>query len=283
MGTGSDVNLLETIYISVDLPVDPRLYTPWMGVRVREAKRALPLPLPIGDDPIMGITSIDLLQEMPEEQKKIKKEKEEREAKMNDEAAEREAEREAKIAAGGDVEEVSHPRPSHPAAFHDASTCRLRAARLPTSPPPTFLARTPALPFDRAPSLSTEPSATRADQEEIAKLPNEEVLDELFLSSAARNISAIKMAGKNGKEMPEPVRLRTAEIPQDRRAHRLTPITAPWPPPVTHMTAALGLTRPWLRFMLACTGWHAHDRDAGDDRTAGRRRGGGGGGGRRPV
>jgi hypothetical protein len=35
--TGTDINILETRYFKVLLPTQPQLYTPWMGVRVREA------------------------------------------------------------------------------------------------------------------------------------------------------------------------------------------------------------------------------------------------------
>jgi len=89
---GSDINILETKYFKVLLPEEPRLYTPMMGVRVREASKFVPFA---GDDwdPVMGITSINLLEHMPDEQKKIKEEKEAALARAQDEAAQQEAER----------------------------------------------------------------------------------------------------------------------------------------------------------------------------------------------
>ena len=49
---GTDINILETRYFKVLLPTQPQLYTPWMGVRVREAGKLIPF---VGDDwdPVM--------------------------------------------------------------------------------------------------------------------------------------------------------------------------------------------------------------------------------------
>lgn len=73
MNTGAHINLLETMYLRVDLPLDAKLYEPMMGIRVRESSQ-LKLPF-IGQDPIMGISSINLLEEMSEYQEKLKEEK----------------------------------------------------------------------------------------------------------------------------------------------------------------------------------------------------------------
>ena len=45
------------------LPEDAQLYEPMMGVRVRESSR-VKLPF-LGSDPVMGISAINLLEEMP--------------------------------------------------------------------------------------------------------------------------------------------------------------------------------------------------------------------------
>jgi len=97
VSTGSDINLLEMTYIQVELPIEAKTFHPWMGVRVREEAKAIPF-LPFGEDPIMGITMIDLLEEMPSFQEELKREMAEKQ-----EAAERDAEeRERQLAAEAD-------------------------------------------------------------------------------------------------------------------------------------------------------------------------------------
>jgi len=85
---GPHVNLLETMYLRVELPKDIKTFEPIMGVRVRESAR-VKLPFGLSEDPIMGITSIDLLKEMPEYQELKRQENEEKEAKVQAEADEK--------------------------------------------------------------------------------------------------------------------------------------------------------------------------------------------------
>ena len=84
--TGPHVNLLETMYLRVEIPRDVKEFQPMMGVRVRESAK-VKLPLGFGEDPIMGITSIDMLREMPSYQEMKAKEDAEKEAKAQQEAA----------------------------------------------------------------------------------------------------------------------------------------------------------------------------------------------------
>ena len=68
--SGPHINMLETLYIKVELPVDVELYAPMMGVRVRESSRHRLGGL--SSDPIMGIAAINLVEEMPSYQAKLR-------------------------------------------------------------------------------------------------------------------------------------------------------------------------------------------------------------------
>ena len=57
LAAGPNANFLETMYLKVNLPKD-YIFRPMMGVRVRESAKKLPF---FGDDPILGIQSINLL------------------------------------------------------------------------------------------------------------------------------------------------------------------------------------------------------------------------------
>jgi len=83
--TGPHINLLETLYLRVELPQDVKTFEPIMGVRVRESA-ITKLPFGLSQDPIMGITFIDLLKEMPSYQELRKKEAAEKEANAQAEA-----------------------------------------------------------------------------------------------------------------------------------------------------------------------------------------------------
>ena len=154
---GSDINILETKYFKVDLPEQPRLYTPWMGVRVREASKLVPFA---GDDwdPVMGIAAINLLDHMPDEQAKIKEEKKLAQAKAEEEAQKQELERQRK--------------------------------------------------------LESDARGDGGGNMEIVKLPNEEKLDELFLSSVARNTSNTRALMLASSKTPTPgIGPRTIDMP----------------------------------------------------------------------
>ena len=69
--SGPNVNFLEVMYLTVELPED-KVFEPMMGVRVREASRTIPF---LGEDPILGISAINLLLEMPTYQQQLAEEK----------------------------------------------------------------------------------------------------------------------------------------------------------------------------------------------------------------
>ena len=89
ISNGPNANFLETMYLRVALPKD-YIYRPMMGVRVRESAKKLPF-LPFGEDPILGITSINLLEELPEYREKMAQEKKEAEAEALAKAAAQES------------------------------------------------------------------------------------------------------------------------------------------------------------------------------------------------
>ena len=90
--TGPNVNFLETLYLPVELPEQSKLFEPIMGVRVRESSTLIP---GISTDPIMGITSINLLHEMPTFKEELRQMKTEREQRAQEAAEEAERKRAA--------------------------------------------------------------------------------------------------------------------------------------------------------------------------------------------
>jgi len=92
LSTGPNANFLETMYLRVAMPKD-YVFRPMMGVRVRESARKFgPVSGLISDDPILGITSINLLEEMPEYVDQMEAEKKLKEEEALREAAEQEKE-----------------------------------------------------------------------------------------------------------------------------------------------------------------------------------------------
>ena len=150
--TGPHVNLLETMYLRVELPKDVKTFQPMMGVRVRESARVkLPLGF-VGDDPIMGISFIDLLKEMPSYQEMKKRELAEAEAKAQEEAERtaREQERKEQLGATGDQLDKIDPTPNETmldelflsSALRTATTTRAGALKKSETPIPGIGERT---------------------------------------------------------------------------------------------------------------------------------------------
>ncbi|KAL1498830.1 hypothetical protein AB1Y20_014132 [Prymnesium parvum] len=100
LSNGPNANFLETMYIRVALPKD-YIFRPMMGVRVRESARPFgPISGLFGEDPILGITSINLLEEMPEYRAEMEKKNKQAQldAQKNAEESERKLKQQVKLA-----------------------------------------------------------------------------------------------------------------------------------------------------------------------------------------
>lgn len=160
VSSGANINLLETKYLRVELPLDAKLYEPMMGIRVRESSR-LKLPF-IGQDPIMGISSINLLEEMPEYQEKLKEERAAASAKAQATAeAEAKAAQEGSSKGGEEDNSKIDPTPNETmlrelflsSALKASTSTRSAALKKADTPTPGVGARTIAEPEAQDPLL----------------------------------------------------------------------------------------------------------------------------------